>query len=97
MALVSPNDIYSKGWDIAAVTTRIAEGGRVVIPTDHRRALGLRVGDEVLVELEGGTICILTIDEAIRRAQEIIGQYVPEEVSLVDELIAQRWAEAARE
>lgn len=82
---------------MTAITTRIAEGGRVVIPAEYRRALGLRVGDEVLVELEGGTIRILTIDEAIRRAQEIIGQYVPEEVSLVDELIAQRRAEAARE
>ena len=82
---------------MATTTTRVAEGGRVVIPAEYRNALGLRVGDEVMIELEGGTMRILTIGEAIRRAQEIVLQYVPQEVSLVDELMAQRRAEAARE
>ena len=34
---------------------------------------------------------------ALRRAQEIVAKYVPEGRSLVDELIAERRAEAARE
>jgi hypothetical protein len=35
--------------------------------------------------------------EAIRRAQRLIAQHIPASVSLVDELIADRRAEAARE
>jgi hypothetical protein len=40
---------------------------------------------------------VYTIDAAIRRAQALVRQYVPAERSLVDELIADRRAEAARE
>ncbi len=35
--------------------------------------------------------------EAIRRAQAIIRRYIPDDVSLVDELIAERRAAAERE
>ena len=80
-------------------TTRVkvAEGGRVVIPAEYRKRLGLRVGDNVILQLDDGEIRLYTVREAIRRAQEMVRRYVPEGVSLVDELIAERRAEAARE
>lgn len=82
---------------MAQVKTRLAEGGRVVIPAEFRRALGLRVGDEVIVRLVDGEVHIFTLQQAIRRAQEIVRRHVPEGRSLVDELIAERRAESARE
>jgi AbrB family looped-hinge helix DNA binding protein len=80
-------------------TTRVkvAEGGRVVIPAEYRKQLGLRPGDNVILQLDDGEIRLYTVREAIRRAQEMVRRYVPEGVSLVDELIAERRAEAARE
>ena len=79
------------------VRTRLSEGGRIVIPAEFREALGLAVGDEVRLRLDDGEIRIFTLDHAIRQAQELVRRYVPEGVSLVDELIAERRAEAARE
>ncbi|HEU5317895.1 MAG TPA: AbrB/MazE/SpoVT family DNA-binding domain-containing protein [Chloroflexota bacterium] len=79
-----------------AVRTRLAEGGRVVIPAEFRRAIGLEVGDEVIVRLEDGEVRILTPESAIRRAQDLVRRYVPEGRSLVDELLAERRDEVAR-
>src|SRR5207248_1933421 len=80
-------------------TTRVkvAEGGRIVIPAEYRKRLGVQVGDNVILQLDDGEIRLFTVREAIRRAQEMVRRYVPEGVSLVDELIAERRAEAARE
>ncbi len=77
--------------------TQIGEGGRVVIPAVMRAALGVQGGDTVLLRFDDGELRILTPRQAIRRAQELVRQYVPEGVSLADELIAERRLEAARE
>ena len=78
-------------------TAKIAGGGRIVIPAEYRKALGLRAGDEVSIRLEDGEIRIRSIDEGIRRAQALVRAWIPADRSLVDELIADRRAEAARE
>ena len=75
----------------------MSEDGAVTIPVELRDALGLRPGDTLLLLLEDGELRLFTREQGIRRAQEIVRRYVPEGVSLVDELIAERRAEAARE
>ena len=77
--------------------SKIAAGGRVVIPAEYRRVLGLCDGDAVVVRLFDGEVRILSVREAIRRAQEIVRQYVPRGRSLADELIAERRYEARLE
>lgn len=77
--------------------TRIDKNGRVFIPADYRRELGLKPGDRVVVELHDGEVRILSQLEGIRRAQELVSRYVSPDRSLADELIAERRAEAARE
>ena len=77
--------------------TKVDRHGRIVIPAEYRRALGLREGDPVMVQLDDGELRVLTRAQAIRRAQAIVAKYVPPGRSLVDELIAERRAEAARE
>ncbi len=72
------------------VKTKLAEGGRIVIAAEYRQALGLHVGDEVILRLEDGEVRIFTRYQAIRRAQELVRRYIPEERSLADELIAER-------
>ena len=77
--------------------TKVDRHGRIVIPAEYRRALGLREGDPVTVQLDDGELRILTRAQAIRRAQEILAPYLAGKPSPVDELIAERRAEAARE
>ena len=72
------------------IKTKLGEGGRIVIPAEYRQALGLQVGDEVILRLEGKELRIFTLNQAIRRAQELVNRYIPQERSLADELIAER-------
>lgn len=77
---------------------KMSEGGRVVIPAEIRRALGLKEGDTVLFEQRDGEVLLTTRKAQIERARSIFRQYVPAGgPSVVDELIAERRAEAAQE
>ncbi len=82
---------------IETAKARLTQGGRIVIPAAYRKALGLNVGDEVILRLDDGELRLFTRLQAIRRAQELMRRYIPDDRSLVDELIAERRAEAARE
>ncbi|MBI4339835.1 MAG: AbrB/MazE/SpoVT family DNA-binding domain-containing protein [Chloroflexi bacterium] len=75
-------------------TTRLGEGGRVVIPAEYRNKLGLKPGDYVLIVLEGDELRLFTLRQSIRRIQELVRQHVPEGVSLTDELLEERRQEA---
>lgn len=79
------------------VRTKVTQGGRIVIPAEMRRRLGIEIGDDVSVAVDNGSLRIRTQKESIKRAQELVRKFVPEGVSLVDELIAERRREAADE
>jgi len=70
------------------VRTKLTEGGRVVIPAEYRQALGLHIGDELILRLENGEMRIFTPQQAIKRVQELVSPYLPQGSSLADELIA---------
>jgi AbrB family looped-hinge helix DNA binding protein len=72
------------------VKTKVAEGGRIVIPVEYREALGLHIGDEVILRLEDGEVRIFTPSQAIKYAQDLLRPYLPEGRSLSEELIAER-------
>jgi len=76
---------------------RVAAGGRIVIPASFRKALDLRTGDEVVLQLEEGVIRIVSRAEALRRLQKQVATAVPRKVSLAGELIKERREEARRE
>jgi AbrB family looped-hinge helix DNA binding protein len=78
-------------------TVKMGPGGRIVIPAEIRSRLALKTGDSLVITECAGEIRISTIEAGIRRAQALISQYVPADVSLADELIAERRAEAAHE
>ena len=79
------------------INTKMSDGGRVVIPAEIRNSMGLKEGDTVLWELRGGEAVLTTRLVQMRQAQTMVRQYVPAGVSLVDELIADRRAENARD
>lgn len=76
--------------------TTIREGGRLVIPSAYRKALGLKPGDEVLLSLEDGEIRVVSTRQAVARAQTLVRRYIPKGRKLSDELIKDRQEEAAR-
>jgi AbrB family looped-hinge helix DNA binding protein len=69
---------------------RIRASGRVVIPARYRKALGLKAGDRLFAICENDEIRLLTLAGSVRQAQAMVRQFVPEGVSLVDELLADR-------
>jgi AbrB family looped-hinge helix DNA binding protein len=79
------------------VRTKVTQGGRIVIPADMRRRLGIEVGEDVSIALDGESLRIVTQKESIKRAQALVSKFVPKGVSLVDELVADRRREAANE
>ena len=79
------------------VKTKVGQGGRIVLPAEFRKAMGIKPGDEVILALMDGEIRVITRQSAIKRAQGMLRQYIPEGRSLSDELIQERRAEAARE
>ncbi len=76
---------------------KIYGGGKIAIPADVRRELGIKDGDTVSLDVDGGKLTISTLDQVVRDTQAYFRGFVPEGVSLADELIADRRAEAARD
>ncbi|MCZ6859742.1 MAG: AbrB/MazE/SpoVT family DNA-binding domain-containing protein [Alphaproteobacteria bacterium] len=97
------SDVSAGGNEIADRNTndrrwsKIGPGGRVVISPSLLNVMGLSEGSDVQVVADENEIRIIPRDVVIARIQDLVAQFVPEGVSLVDELIAERRREAARE
>ena len=83
-----PQDRYS---------VELGDRGRIVIPAEVRRRLGLKEGDKIALTVEpDGEIRLLSFREVARRARGMFAHIAPGR-SLVDELIAERREEARME
>jgi AbrB family looped-hinge helix DNA binding protein len=96
MSLLGVYDIYDNnvtGWrhDMGLKTRmRVNENGRVVIPASFRKRLGIRVGEEVFLQIQDDELRITTLKRNIERAQRLVRKHVKPGTSLADELIAER-------
>lgn len=80
------------------IHVKIGQNGRVVIPAEFRRSLGISEGDEMVLILEADGIRLMTLRAAIAHAQRVFAPLKARAgKSAVDELIADRRAEAKRE
>jgi AbrB family looped-hinge helix DNA binding protein len=76
----------------------VAENGRLCLPAELRRALGLERGGPVTLELEDGQVRLLTVAARVRRAQELTRQaFAGKRMPTVDEFIAWKREQAALE
>jgi AbrB family looped-hinge helix DNA binding protein len=78
-------------------STKIVDGGKLIIPASFRRKMGIQIGDTVVMEMVDGELRVRSRDAAIAEIQKLVRGLVPDGVSLSDELIADRRAEAAKE
>lgn len=77
---------------------KLIKGGKIVIPAELRRELGFKEGDRLIIEREGNCAVIKTYEQVVREVQAEVKRLTgPYKGSIVDELIAERRAEAARE
>jgi len=75
----------------------LQNGGRVVIPAEYRKALGYDIGETLVIRMEGDEIRIYSLQQAVKRAQQLVAKYDKSKKSIVDELIAERHAAAELE
>lgn len=73
-------------------SVKVEANGGMVIPDRVRSMLGLTDGGDIVLKVENGAVRIETLDNAVKRAQALVAPYVPRDISLVDELIADRRA-----
>ena len=76
---------------------QVDSAGRVVLPARFRRELGIDAGDPVTITLEDDVLRVRTIQASLEKARALMRKTNPDGDSLVDELIAERRAEAERE
>jgi AbrB family looped-hinge helix DNA binding protein len=76
---------------------KMSDGGRVVIPVEIRRALGLNDGDAVLWELQDGIARVTSRHAQLRHMQQLIKAVSDPSERWSDALIAERRAKAGHE
>jgi AbrB family looped-hinge helix DNA binding protein len=87
-----------KFYAMNAIRGRVTQSGRVSLPAELRRAIGLDRGGEVVFELEGQEIRIRTVEEVVRSAQRLTRQLIGDKPGAdVSSFLAERRAEAKRE
>ena len=79
------------------VRTTVGPGGRVVIPAAYRKALEVKEGDYIIMRMDGEELRVVNDAKELQRIREVLASYVPEGVSLVDELLKERRREVAAE
>jgi bifunctional DNA-binding transcriptional regulator/antitoxin component of YhaV-PrlF toxin-antitoxin module len=86
-----------EGQEHRVYHTKLDASGRIVIPVEVRQRRKIPDGATLIVVDDDNGLRVQTIEDSIAEAQAYIRSFVPAGVSLVDELIAERRAEAERE
>ena len=76
---------------------KLGPDGRIVIPATVRHELGFRPGEVLVLESDGDSLLVRSFETVIRETQSAFAPFRIEGRSAVDELIADRRAEAARD
>ena len=88
---------HNKNMPSRVFRATVGPAGRVVIPAQARKAMGLKPGDRVVMRVDGSELRLQSLEAAVRSAQSTVQQYVGADTDLAAELIAERRAEAERE
>ena len=76
---------------------RVDLSGRIVIPAELRSHYGIGLGDELIVTAGANALEVRTFRQIVKDAQAAFAPYKVEGQDVVEELLADRRAEAARD
>lgn len=80
---------------MSRMTTTLDKQGKLELPDEVRRLLGLEAGGEVVFEREDdGAYLLLSPEQAAQRAQDLVCARIPADRNLADELIKDRRRES---
>ena len=79
---------------MTGIMLRLGEQGRMVIPVELRKELGLEVGTELVATIEGDRLILEAPSAILARLQS---EFTQVQGSMSEELIAERKAEVKRE
>ena len=66
-----------------AVRARIASNGRISIPIELRRAIGVERGGDVLMEVDHGELRLVPFVEKVRKIQEEFREIAGEQIDKI--------------
>lgn len=87
----------NKKLTIMELRAKLTTNGRILVPVQFRKALGLKPGDELVLQLDQESFRVIPLQQAVAQAQKLVKKYNPEKKSLVSELLNSRQTEAQNE
>ena len=88
--------LFAMSDNTASVDVSLGRQGRIVIPAQLRRSLGLKEGDRLVARQEANRLVLEKPEQIKQRLKERFSQ-VPAERRLVKELIGERREESRQE
>jgi bifunctional DNA-binding transcriptional regulator/antitoxin component of YhaV-PrlF toxin-antitoxin module len=76
---------------------RVSDGRRVVLPPEVCKKLKVDVGGTVIADVTDEGVELHSVESTVKNFHSLLATKVPAGVSIVDELLAERRAEAERE
>lgn len=80
-----------------SIAVKVSEAGRLNLPAEVRRALGLQGKGHVVLTIENGVVRLASMAQALERVRTLARPYAPKGRLASEELIAERRDEARRE
>lgn len=75
---------------------KLGTDSRFVLPATLRQSIGVKPGDTLVIESDGDSLLVRSRDAVLREDQDYFRQFAGRE-TVINELIADRRAEAARD
>ena len=80
-----------------SVAVKVSASGRLHLPSEVRKALGLKGAGHVVITVADGSATLTTMAENLARIRALARPYAPKDRLASEELIAERREEARRE
>ncbi|NER79021.1 MAG: hypothetical protein F6K42_05460 [Leptolyngbya sp. SIO1D8] len=79
------------------VTVEMNKDGRLTIPIQFRHAIDMVNGGQLTIRNENGKLQILTTKQLLDDAKAAIREFIPDDISFVEQLSSERQREAELE
>lgn len=78
---------------MSSMIAQVSAGGRIVIPAEIRRKMGIHSGDQVILTFHDGELHVATRKQRLQQAKEIVKAEAGK-ISLAEKLIEERRSES---